>query len=457
MADEQDDPPALPKPPPRRRRRRLTPTIDLKATEVAIEPKEAPAAAPGESSEPSRADADPPRRRKAATSSSAEQPAAGRSAAGQAPPEEPPAASRGGPGPGRHVNWPLAGAGAAGGLVIFLLFVVLWLAGVLSQNDGRFAALNERLSLAEVRFAEITSRPALARPDTKAADELAARLAKLEQAVAAAAARPATGDTASASRLAAIEEAIKSLQGNIADLARRADDNAAATREARGRADASLLAADAARSAVERSNVEALGNRIAALERTTTALADELAKRTTSSADRPLRLAVAAQVLRAAVERGDPFAAELAAVKPLAPDPQALTPLEAFAASGAPTQAALARQLSELTPVMLRLAEAPAAGGSFFERLQANAERLVRIRPIDEAPGGDPAAIISRIEAKAARSDIAGALTELAQLPAPVRAPAEEWIKQAQGRNAAVAANRQLASDALAALGGPSP
>ena len=42
---------------------------------------------------------------------------------------------------------------------------------------------------------------------------------------------------------------------------------------------------------------------------------------------------MAAAMLRAAVERGEPFTAELAAAKALAADPAALAPLEAFAAS----------------------------------------------------------------------------------------------------------------------------
>jgi hypothetical protein len=217
-----------------------------------------------------------------------------------------------------------------------------------------------------------------------------------------------------------------------------------------------MLAANAA-PAAERNDVEALTNRMAGLERATKAFADDLVKRVAATGDRPLRLAVSAQALQAAVERGDPFATELAAVKPLAANPQALAPLEPFAGSGMPTAAALARELTGLVPAMQRLTAAPPAQGGFLERLQANAEHLVRIRPIDETPGDDPAAVISRIEAKAARADIAGALSEFAKLPAPVRAPAEEWIKKAQARDAAVDASRRFAGDALAALGKAQP
>ena len=88
-----------------------------------------------------------------------------------------------------------------------------------------------------------------------------------------------------------------------------------------------------------------------------------------------------------------------------------------------------------------------------MHKLQLNAEKLVRVRPLDGAAGSDSAAIVARVEAKAARTDIAGALAELAQLPPDARAPAEAWIKKAQAREAAVAASRRLAADTLAGLG----
>ncbi len=67
---------------------------------------------------------------------------------------------------------------------------------------------------------------------------------------------------------------------------------------------------------------------------------------------------------------------------------------------------------------MLRAAgEAPRDGG-FLDRLQANAEKLVRIRPVDEEPRGDDrGAILARIEQRAAQGNISGALAELAKLP----------------------------------------
>jgi hypothetical protein len=411
MADKSNDPAEASPNPAARPRSRPTPTIDLKATEIERE------AEPGQ----------PPQDDIGAGEPQAEIPENQGSAS-------PPGSSR----------WPLIAAGAIGGGAI--LCSVLWLLGVLSPLDG--PAVNARLAQIESRLGAPASAPAA--DDPRAMQDLASRVGKLESSGGAA---RGGGDPDIAIRLAVIEEAVKSLSTMAAGLTRRVEENAAAVREARDRADTAKTAAETTHSSS--GEVEALANRMGALERSAKT-SDDLAKRVTAAGDRPLRLAVSAQALRSAVERGDPFAAELAAVKALISDPQAVAPLEPFAGSGVPAPAALARQLSELTPVMRQLAAPPPAGG-FLDRLQANAERLVRVRPAGEAAGDDPVTVIGRVDARAGRADIAGALAELAKLPASVRAPAEEWINKAQARTDAVDISRRIASDALAALGKTAP
>ncbi len=423
MVSETDDPPDPAAKPIPRRRPRPAPTIDLQATEVASHPQEkappAPDAAADRGGRRQQPDA------KAAPAKSAI-PGAGIGASEAR--REPPPPPNGKSPPRAPRRWPLAAAGAVGGGLVLLLVAMLWLATPPSPREGRSAALNSRLARVETRMREFLSAPADA--DRKSLDELSSRVAKLETAVTAP--QPA-GDPAMAKRLADVEAAVKSLAGNVADLSRRADPSA------------------------ERAAVEALSNRVAALEQATKATADEVAKGPTAAGDRQARLAVAAQALRAAVERGEPFVAELAAVKPMTPDPQMLTPLEPFAASGLPSPAVLARELSELAPTLSPVAAAPPPESGFLNRLQASAARLVRVRPIDETPGDDPAAIVARIEAEAARSDIAGALADLAKLPQPLSAPTQEWVKKAQARRAALEASRRLAGDALGAIAKPSP
>ena len=195
-------------------------------------------------------------------------------------------------------------------------------------------------------------------------------------------------------------------------------------------------------------------SRLSALERAQKITETELAKQERSeNRDESGRLAVAAAMLNAAVERGQPFSPELAAVKPLAGDRTTLAPIEPFAATGVPTAAALAREFSALVPSLLAAAGPPIGAGSLLEKLQANAEKLVRIRPLEEAQGSDAAAVVSRVEIKVARGDLSGALVELESLPPAARASADAWIKKVQRRFAAVESSRRLATDALAGLG----
>jgi hypothetical protein len=423
-------------------RQRPNRTIDLTATEVAMGDEDDPP--PQDSVQPPAATPIQENMQETSTippaqSTAMPDPEPARAEGGtQSPPNQPPIPPYGSKWqawlPSPFITWPLLEAGAAGGALVLLVVAVLWFAGLFAPGDNGLNDVNARLAQVELRLKQIPTGAAQPSVDPKAFEALSARLGKLE-----AAPPPAAADPAIPQRLAATEAALTALQAAIADVNKRTE-----------------AAADAVRSntGVERGDMDALNNRLAALEKSMQSAADDLDKRIATLGDRPLRLAVAAQALRAAVERGDAYAAELAAVKPLAGDARALAPLESFAATGVPSAEALARELADIMPAMQRLATPPAEGG-FLDRLQANAGRLVRIRPIDDVPGDDPAAVLARIEAKAGHSDIAGALAEFAKLPPPIRAPAENWVRKAEARDAAVAASRRLAGEALAALGQP--
>jgi hypothetical protein len=258
--------------------------------------------------------------------------------------------------------------------------------------------------------------------------------------------------------MATLEGALKSIEEKIGVVARRTDDIDLIARDAREKAQGTAAAIAELTQKMARlsnaSDLDASVNRIAVLERLTGAMQAELAKRGIGEAgDRPVRLAVTAAALNTAVERGDAFAAELAAAKLLAGDAGVLAPLEPFAPTGLPSATALGRELVALTNALAQTSGAPPREGGFLDRLQANAERLVRIRPLDEPPGDDPAAVLVRLEQRAIQADLSGALAELAKLPAPARAAAQPWIAKAQARLAAVAASRRFAADAFAALG----
>ena len=350
---------------------------------------------------------------------------------GSPPPEAP---RRGRP---SAVTW--LGVAVAG---VGIVLGVLGLVSLFMSRDNGVSALDARLAGLELGLRELASRAPPPAADPKALDEVAGRVAKLE---AGGAAPVGASDPALAARVAALASEVKAVAEAVGVLGRRSDEALAVAREARVRTDAGAAElaelAQKPPAAVERSEVEALANRVAAVER------DEKAA---ERGDRAVRLALAATALNATVERGDAFAAELAAAKALGADPKLLAALEPFARSGVPAAATLARQFSEVAPA-LQAAVAPPPEG-VLGRLQMNAEKLVRIRRVDEAPGSDAAAIVARSEAKAARGDLAGAVAELAQLAPNARAPAEAWIKSVLARAAAIDASRRLAADALSGL-----
>jgi hypothetical protein len=349
--------------------------------------------------------------------------------------------------------WRLIGAIAAGVVLVVLL---VFLTGQFSGDETRIRTIEARIARAEQQVRELSGRAPANSVDSKALDELTARVAKLE--AGGSATRPPAADPALANRMATLEGTLKSLEEKISVVARRTDDIDLIARDAREKATATATAVAELTQKMARlsstSDLDASVNRIAALERLVGTVQAELAKRGVGeNGDRLVRLAVTASALNTAVERGDAFAAELAAAKQLAGDTAALAPLEPFAASGLPSATALGRELVALTNALAQTSGAPPREGGFLERLQANAERLVRIRPLDEPPGDDPAAVLTRIEQRAMQADLPGALTELAKLPAPARAAAQAWIAKAQARLAAVAASRRFAADAFAALG----
>ncbi len=120
--------------------------------------------------------------------------------------------------------------------------------------------------------------------------------------------------------------------------------------EAKAAAPAADRAKTAAQAAAQRADLDALAQRVAALESAIKSLGSELTQRTSRADDRAARVAVAAEALRATVERGAPYQAELAAVKSLGVEDTALAPLTPFAAEGVPSAAALAGEFATLMP-----------------------------------------------------------------------------------------------------------
>ena len=388
------------------RRPRSTPTIDLKATEVT-------ASAPENESEVAAAE----------TAASSPEP--------DPPQEQPEATPKSEPADEHNISprrqgapWQILLAGFAGAAMMTAALFAFWRAGLVpDRNAGADAAtigaLNDRLAKIEGATSKL----------------------------------PVT-DQSVLERLSASDNAMKSLGVVLTALNKRGDDIAANVADARTRADAAEKAVTELRNNLQDlsknasaglspSDLDSMQKRLAALEQVTKA----------APADKAARLALSAAALREAVASGAAFTSELDEAKSLGADEKTVATLAPFAATGVPSPAVLAQELRTLIPALVKASGAQAPAGGFLERLEANAGKLVRIRPVDAPAGDNASAVLARIENEAAHAAIDDALTDLGKLDAAGRAPAEGWIEKARARQNALAAARQLASRTAHALG----
>ena len=462
------------------RRRRPPATIDLAATEVHVEDVKPAGPAVSESEAAASHDHVPAIVEPIGQAAYYEKPKAPGAQTvmppegGEAPPKQPPHFD---PPPFREADaprpefqaqpqptfpWAIAVAAASGGALA--LFLTLFFTGMIpvrdnvQASDKNAAELASRLAKLEIQIP--------ARADTQAAEsrtlnDIGTRIGKIESALATPPA-PAV-DPALTSRLAAIEVAVKSLGDNASGITSRSSETADNAREARERSEATAktlaevkAAVDALRgNAIAKTDLDKVTDRVTAVESSTRTVEQKIETPGSTAADRDVRIAVLASSLKATVDRGGPYATELTAIRPLIRDPKLVPALEAFATTGVPSAAALSSELVALMPALNVAATPSASSGGILDRLQAGASRLVKVRPLDEAPGTDPVSVLDRAEAKSMRGDIAGTVKELSGLPANVRASADGWIARAQARSAALVAVQQISADALYALAKP--
>ncbi|WP_426410525.1 COG4223 family protein [Bradyrhizobium ganzhouense] len=291
----------------------------------------------------------------------------------------------------------------------------------------------------------VQAPPATPQVTSATVDALSGRVAAVETK----AGKP-VADPAIVARLDALEKSVGTLRGDIANLRAQSDKTASALSDAKS----------APRDAAASSGLAALDDRISQLERASATARAELAQQSEKIAgarvmdDKPLRYVVAATLLDVAVRHNDPYDAQLTAARSFATKPELLKPLEAFAASGIPTPVALTRELLNIVPKLSPPPEAPSSSAGIVERLQAGASKLVRIERTDGV-GNDRGAIVTRVTAAALRSDFVEARRELKTLPEADRVPAQAWLDKADARDAALAASRKFADDALAGLAKP--
>jgi hypothetical protein len=289
----------------------------------------------------------------------------------------------------------------------------------------------------------VPAAPAPPQVSAAIVDDLAARVAGLETKTS----KPAApSPDPAAARLDALEKSLASLRGELTGLRAQSEKLAAAVNDVRS----------APRETGSPLDLSAVNERIAQIERAARAQNSEIAQESAKPVDDvPLRRIVAAALLDVLVRVGDPYTAALAAARSLTDNADMLKPLDGFAEKGVPNPAMLCRQLLTLVPKLSPpAADNPATG--LVDRLQAGAAKLVRIERTDGV-GNDRGAVVARVTAAALRNEYAEARRELNTLEPADRAAAQAWIDKADARDAALAASRKFAADAMATLANPAP
>jgi hypothetical protein len=298
----------------------------------------------------------------------------------------------------------------------------------LSALDLRIKGLEGRKSEASPELSELTERVGHLERALKALGETANaggsvadgaavnnRIAEAEQRLQARIdGRLAEGETADQKALGSAETEIADLKAKVATLSQSSPVNG----------DGEVAAA-----------LAGLDNRTAKLEAELSTLSGEIDK--DQAGARSAASVLALGNLRAAVDAGRPYAAELVSIRRLAPEIRNFGALPAFADQGIPTLPELTASFATAEDTALAALPTP-KDESFFGSLLASAKSMVKVRRIDAgATGDDPDAVLARAEAKLKQDELAEAVKEVDGLSGASREAFAPWIDAARARASA--------------------
>ena len=273
-------------------------------------------------------------------------------------------------------------------------------------------------------------------------NDLSDRIGKVETRLSSTPAAP-SGDLRA--RVDALETAANVLRDQSSALRRQIDAAAAVLNEMKS----------APRDGTSSPDLSALTERVARLEQAVRALPDKPQAAAAASDDvRPRRLVIAT-VLETKVRRGEPYAAALAAAKAVAEDKTALTPLDANAETGVPTDAVLAKdllaQLSQTTPQPAPQSQAEPInkGTGLLGKLASN---LVKVERVDTPEAVPADAQLQAIAVLARQSDVKRAVAAIEKLPPDLKARLQPWLDRVSARDAALNTAAAFTSSTLAAM-----
>jgi hypothetical protein len=331
----------------------------------------------------------------------------------------------------------------------------------IASAEARVKALEERtaslpaLSEAQTNLAAQTK----ALEGRQGTPELAARLAKLETAIAALSVNPKAGDGTGSEALTAKLADLEKLAGEAGETARatakRVDRDLAGFKTdashlaqrldgLKGEVEAQLK--DAARSA----DLAPVVGKLATFEKDLQGFLRGESARSANASRVLLTLEMAN--LKRALDRGDRYTVELAAVKQAAGDTLKLAALERHKLEGVQTLPDLAKSFRPVANAAID-AQAEPADASVIDRLFAGAKGIVRVRKAGhDAQDTSVEAITGRMETALKDGRLGEVLAQGKTLPPKAALAFEDWQRNVEARHAVDQAMADVERDLKASL-----
>jgi hypothetical protein len=273
-----------------------------------------------------------------------------------------------------------------------------------------------------------------------APDDLVARIAKLEQAQSA----QSVGQSSEGAKATAAE--LASIRTEAGRISQRID-------SLKGEIDERL------RGAARSTDIAPLQARLTAIDKDLQAISKSEADRSTNTTRVLLSLELAS--LKRVMDRGEPFVAEVGAVKKASSDKPDLklnlVPLERHMREGVPTAADLTKSFRKVSNAMLD-SESEPADASIVDRLLSGARSIVRVRKA--GPSADDTSLdatVARMDAALKEGRLAEVLEQGKKLPPKAALAAEDWLKQVEARQAVDQALADIEGQLKSSLAGNRP
>ncbi|WP_274627431.1 COG4223 family protein [Arvimicrobium flavum] len=234
------------------------------------------------------------------------------------------------------------------------------------------------------------------------------------------------GDAGENPALAALDGKVAELQAQISQLAQ----GGAGAPVDLGPIDQKIAELQAGAKAVTDA-VRAGDAKLTQIEQTLAALTGKVE----AQADQPrIALSIATSSLKSAVDRGQPFAAELETLAAISPNLPQLTALRAHAEKGVASREALASELDAAAGAMIAAGKPVDPNAGVLDRLWESASSLVTVRPIGAVAGEGVPETVARMEADVKAGDLAKALAEYDTLPDAAKTAGSEFAARTKAR-----------------------